>query len=284
MKDIGVYLFHNVHTGFFYIGSGILDARERAHFGALKKRAHWNPNLQAAFDSDARFDFVGVPVLGESEKSARKLALRIEAELVSENVGNPMLTNIMLTGIATPDSYDHSAETRAVLSAKQSENWRDPKYRERMRIALSERYEDPSVLERHSAAVRAGMANMSLEQRAARAVKSGIGRRNSYEERGGSHLKGTKKSDQFRRHDSDKIKALWQDPDYRSRQLEERRNRGPVENPNSKRVMVDGTLYRTITDAAIAHGITKQSARYRLSSDTFPNWTGVETNIQGDGA
>jgi hypothetical protein len=51
MKDIGVYLFHNVHTGFFYIGSGILDARERAHFGALKKRAHWNPNLQAAFDS-----------------------------------------------------------------------------------------------------------------------------------------------------------------------------------------------------------------------------------------
>ena len=44
------------------------------------------------------------------------------------------------------------------------------------------------------------------------------------------------------------------------------------DNPKSRKVIVDGIVFDTVTSAAKAHGVSGVTARRRLKVDTFPNW------------
>lgn len=254
VSKVGVYILHNVDTDQTYIGSGVLGRRMSAHFSQLKHDNHWNKNLQQAYNQNPNFDFIGVPVETGNVEQDRKVALDIEASLITESVGNPLLLNILLTGVNTREDYSYSEKTIERLRQATKERWQDPEYREKVVAAQN--------------AGRAAMTNEEISQRNAKlssslkdAYASGIRQSNA----------GQIRSEEFCQNNSSKISEKWQDPEYREKQRQARIQGGNMIRPG-KEVLVGDITYPSLSDAGKAHGITKQSAGYRIKSDKYPDW------------
>lgn len=247
---VGVYLIHNEETGEGYIGSGVLNQRRNQHFWALRKHVHHNRDLQAAYDRNPNFDFIGVPVDDRLE------ALQIEAALVVEHGDNPRLLNLMRD----------ISEANTFLCHNEVSN-------EKNRMATTERWQDPLWRQKVIEAQRAGKAAMTDEQRAEAARNASEAQKARYAQLECSPTKGQTRSQEFRENNSSNIAALWNDPEYRARQMASRPKGKRNDNGLSVAVEVDGVVYPTKTAAANAHGITKQGVAHRLTSDKFPNWT-----------
>ena len=125
-KVIGTYLLHNRDTNETYVGSGVLVDRKNSHFCRLETNTHPNKKLQAAYNQNPNFDFVGVNV--EDREQARDF----EQVLLDENWGNPFLLNI--SNNARAGVYSPTEETRQKLS----DVWNGRKHSDESRAKMSE--------------------------------------------------------------------------------------------------------------------------------------------------
>lgn len=251
---IGVYILHNQETGEGYIGSGILNARRNSHFNQLRNNNHVNGLLQKAYNRNENFEFIGVEVEGDTVEEARLLALRIEANLVSEQSDNSSLLNLMRNGIENREVLSHTEESREKMSRATSLRWQDPVYRERTAAAQKE-----------------GWAAMSDKEKITHSERVSKTLKYAYDNGSRVSNKSQVRSAEFCENNSKKISDLWQDPAYREKQKQGRAE-VVVVSPLRQAVVVDGITYNSITAAAEAHGVTKQGAKYRLQTSTFPNW------------
>lgn len=243
---VGVYIAHNAETGYAYIGSGVLGARLSSHSYQLKNNRHPNPKFQEAYNANPNFDFVPVVI-----EHGREAALEAEQSLINEHADNQFLLNIALDVRGTRLGTTHSSETREKISKIKKEQWLNPEYREKTLIAQ-----------------KAGWDAMSEEDHVVRGSKISESLHYQYASGQRVSLRGQVRSAEFREQTSQKVKDLWQDPAWRSNMLEARK--GKVVSPK-KRVIADGVTYESMTAAADAHGITKQSVKGRIDSPKF-NW------------
>jgi hypothetical protein len=253
---VGVYMLHNRETGEAYIGSGILNERRNTHFSRLRHNTHHNHRLQAAYNRNPNFDFIGVPVEGEDRKEVRVEALNIEASLVDENARNPLLLNLMRNITEDNTFLGHSEESN-----------------EKNRQATQERWQNPAWREQVIAAQHAGRAALTDEEKERHRLAMSEAQKERYAQLECSPTKGQTRSEEFRQNNSSNIAELWNDPEYRASQMASRPKGKRNDNGLSVAVEVDGVVYPTKTAAANAHGITKQGVAHRLTSDKFPNWT-----------
>lgn len=256
---VGVYMLHNQETGEAYIGSGVLNKRRVQHFCQLRRNTHGNSLLQDAYNRNSNFEFIGLEVDGESREEARRSALRLEAKLVSEQVDNPFLLNLMRECIDSRMKLSHNEETVANIRARLIEKWQDPQWREKT-----------------LAAQNAGRASMSPEAREVAARNRATALKEAYETGQRGSIKGQTRSDAFKAHNSQMISEKWSEPEYRAKQMAARTKGVYRDTEMAKPVEIEGVAYSTVSAAARAHGMTKQGVGYRLKTRTFPNWNYVE--------
>lgn len=249
LKDeIGVYIIQNEDTLETYFGSGVLNKRFVRHAGDLRRGNHENHQLQAAYDRNSNFVFIGLPVEATSKEEARALAFQIEQADISENIGNPLMLNISKDVGSNWRDMNHSLETKAVISQRLNDRWQDPVFREKTIAAQNE-----------------GRAAIPEEDKLAYCQKLRNAQLARYERDGGSPTKGQTRSEGFCRQNSQNITEKWQDPEYREKQRLARIGKENV--AARKQVTVDGVVYPSLIAAAKAFGITKQGARGRILSD-----------------
>lgn len=250
---VGVYIIQNKDTLETYIGSGVLQSRKKTHKYLLENDKHWNKKLQAAYNNNSNFDFLGVPIddnVPQDEK--RSIALQIEQDLINYFWGNPLLKNIAKDVEKPMIGFKHSEETKEKNRQATLSKWQDPEYREKVTNAMSESWKNlPEELRtQYSEASRQRMLNR-------------------YASLDCSPTKGQKRSEDFCNKNSDMVKSKWQDPEYRENQRigREGKHSGP-----KRKVIVDNIEYETMTDAALAIGITVPGLSYRCNANTFPTY------------
>ncbi|BAW19028.1 hypothetical protein [Ralstonia phage RP12] len=268
-------MIHNRSTDETYFGSGVLGDRLKVHSRLLEGNQHWNHKLQQAFNRDPNFDFIAVPVEGNTVAEARETALVIEQTDIHENWGNPLLLNLAKDVEAPRTGIKVSDETIEKNRQAAAIQWQDPVKREQASQAAKARWQDPEYRERTVTAQNAGKTAMSDEARAAHRESLSVGQRARYERDGGSSTKGQKRSEEFCAQNSQKISEKWQDPEYRERQRQARIGRENI--AVRKQVEVNGVVYPSLTAAAKAHGITKQGALGRIASTKNLDWKYIQS-------
>lgn len=254
-KSIGVYILHNPNTEQVYIGSGVLDKREKDHYSQLRNGKHPNYKLQKAFNRDPGFQFIPAPIDDyPCNLQNTELAREIEQGLLDVFHGQEVCLNIAKDVDAGFTGRKHTEESIRKNREKAIERCSDSSYRERM-----------------GQAVRQAALNRDEEKRAqvSENIRQGQLRRYVNGER--SPTFGQKRSEEFVEQCREKTLTLNQDPVYK----QNHRN-GMLGNDNAprKEVVIEGQEFRSITEAANHFGMTKQGVIYRLesNSDKFRNW------------
>ena len=248
-KQIGVYILHNPYTDQLYVGSGYLDKRMKTHQRLLEANQHWNYKLQRAFNKDNRFEFVGTQILdGKDSPAAREF----EQAIIDTFIGNKLFMNISPSAVSM-SGYKHNSGSKELMSEKLKERWQEPDFRDRVILAQNE-----------------GRSNRSPEELDQFKQNLSVGLKKYYSTIPHSPTKGQTRSDEFRERNSSNVKDLWQDPEYRARQIAGRADR--VYTTPCKTCSVDGVVYRTMSEAAQAHSITLQGAGYRFQSKNYKTW------------
>jgi hypothetical protein len=251
---VGIYILHDPATDQAYFGSGVLGDRQKTHLSQLKNGKHHCRKLQRAFDNGAEFDFVGIPVEDSADvRENRRIAYELEQTSIDEFRGSPLLLNTSMVVDANFTGLKHSEESNETNRQHASKRWSDPVWREKV-----------------IAAQNTGKAAMTEEEKAARAAAVSSGLKAVYDSGDRPSNKGQVRSEEFCEQNSAKIKDKWQDPDYRIRQIASRQ--GKTNEKARIPVMGDGVEYPSLTAAAEALGISKQSITYRLQSETYPGW------------
>lgn len=259
LKDeIGVYIIQNEDTLETYFGSGVLNKRFVRHAGDLRRGNHENHQLQAAYDRNSNFVFIGLPVAAESREEARALAFQIEQADISENIDNPLMLNISKDVGCNWRDMNHSPETKAVISQRLKDRWQDPAFREKTVTAQNE-----------------GRAAVTEEDKIAYRQKLSEAQHARYERIGSSPTKGQTRSEEFCQRNSQYIAEKWQDPEYRAKQCLARQGKENV--AARKQVSVDGVIYPSLTAAAQAFDITKAGALGRINSQKNQTWKYLNT-------
>lgn len=247
--ELGVYIIHNSTTDETYIGSGVLGKRLSKHKYLLENGKHFNYRLQQAYNKNNDFEFIPVPIEGD-----RNNALEAEQSLINEHWGNPLLLNILQSVDQPMTGFKHSEESV-----------------EKNRQAALKRWQDPEYYKKVIAAQNAGRAAMTSEEIAQRNAKLSSSLKAAYANDVRRSTAGQVRSEEFCQANSSKITEKWQDPKYRERQRQARIEGGNMVR-QGKEVLVGDTIYPSLSDAGKAHGITKQSAGYRIKSDKYPDW------------
>lgn len=250
--QIGYYMLYNENTDQAYAGSGVLGERKSKHQSLLKAGQHHSPKLQAAYDADPNFKFIGVVVDEGSPELSREAAFACEQETINEHWGNPLFLNAARDVAGSRLGIPHREETKEVLSDIKKQQWQDPEWAAK-------------VVE----AQNAGKAAMTDEQLALRSQRLSQGIKASYDNGVRVSTAGQTRSAEFCERNSQQVKSLWEDPDYRARQSASKLGN---RNAPMKQVVVGDTVYESKTAAAAAFGITKQSVSHRINSKTFPDW------------
>lgn len=252
-SKIGVYILHNPKTDQLYVGSGILGPRKKVHETLLENNKHWNYKLQNAYNKSPGFEFKAIPVTGRDDAEIRKTALVAEQTVIDLLSTNPFLMNIALHVEAPMTGYKHTPE--AIESNRQAAltMWRDPKHRDAI-----------------IAAQNAGRDAVPLHEKIATSEKLSMKLIADYASGKRVSTKGQTRSEEFCKERSCLILDKWKDPVYKENQRLGRV--GKMIGPNKVAVSVDGVPYTSMTAAAAAHGITKQSVIYRLDSTNHPGW------------
>lgn len=266
---IGVYLLHNPNTDQTYVGSGIINDRRNLHFRDLKNNKHVNKKLQEAFNKDPNFEFVSI------ETSDRDEAYDFEQEIIDQFKESDLLLNIVqdARGCGVPF---HTEQTKQLMSkniskARQSENFRNRTFRnEEWKKDLSEKVSS-SMLKNKDKISNSEKIGNKINSDIARQVKE----QKSLEKKNDPNTSkcfGQKRSEDFCKNNSEKIKEKWQDLEYREKILKARQGKTTsFKTP----ITGDGIIYDSLTSAAQELNITKQSVKYRVDSKNYPNWRKV---------
>lgn len=249
---VGIYMIVNFSTNEVYFGSGNLWSRYKTHLYFLKKKKHENFKLQRAYNRNTDFEFIGIAIQEDTLEESRELAYQLEQIDIDENLDNPGLLNIALSVEANHLGLKHTPETIAKCKEATKKLWQDMEMRKK-------------IIERQNE----GRAKMPLEYKRTVMNKCIASRKKYYAEHG-HPTKGQKRSDEFVLKNSETVKKLWSDPEYRKKQSVARKG---ITNPTKcKPVMGDGVLYKSLTDAAQKLGVTKQCIYGRILSPKSPEW------------
>lgn len=149
----GVYIITIRRSGAeekFYVGKSInLRKRKAQHFGDLRARRHHNILLQRAWDKYGQesFEFKIVAYGNPCDLIAIEQST---LDTIMLERGDESVLNILTLCVDKRLGIPHTAETRATLSRKQADNWKDPVYREASIIALTAACNRPGMRERMS--------------------------------------------------------------------------------------------------------------------------------------
>jgi group I intron endonuclease len=250
---LGFYVIHNPITDKIYVGSGNLEKRRKTHEYKLNRNEHWNYKFQKAYNQDPNFQFVGVPVEGDTLEEKRKAALALEQITINELKGNPCLLNICMDVEKPMTGYKHSEESI-----------------EKNRQAALNLWKDPNFREKNVAAANAGKSAITPERK--REISKILSEKisESYAAGNRKSLIGQTRTDEFKERNSNYITEKWKDPTYRETQRVARI--GKMIAPNKVSVVGDDIEYESLTDAGRKLGMTKQSIVYRIASDNYPGW------------
>lgn len=251
-NKIGFYIIHNTKTDELYVGSGVLKKRLGSHRNALVKNKHENYKLQEAYNRDPNFDFIGVPIDEGTPIEQRELALAFEQSTIDELKGNPLLLNIAMNVVKPMTGLKHSEENNKRNSDSALQRWKDPNWR----IKVSKSMKD-------------GWDNLSSEEKSLINQNKSFRLKEDYANGTRVSTAGQFRSQDFKNNNSNKIKELWKNPEYRETQLQARVGKmiGP-----KKAVIIDGVEYISMTLAAQVTGMTIAGLAYRLDNPKFPNW------------
>lgn len=248
-KEVGVYMLYNSDTGEEYVGSGDLQRRKSTHFSDLRNNQHPNWKLQRAYNRNPNFNFIAFPT------DTRRLAAEIEQEMINKLYGEPFFLNISTSTDAPMLGRTHSPEARAKISQRflgQPSPHRGIPMAEETKVKLStkaiERWSNPEERERHSQK----LIGRKLSPEHVENVRSALTGRSLSEEH-------KTKIGEASRGRVDSLETL-----------EKRRNC----QPSMKSVVVDGIPYRSVNEAARAHGISSEGAakRFRSTTQRFSGW------------
>ncbi len=254
--DVGVYKLHNPITGKFYIGSGVLKAREWYHFRSLARGNHVNSKLQQAYNEDSNFVFdiienIKLPY----EQESRMRALAIEQQLINENISNSNFLNIHNTALVPYFKRKHSAETIQRMKEISQKRWSDLKAKEELLT-----FRKQQIAKRTPEKIQKIHNNISQAQ---------IDR---YKRTGGSPTKGQIRDEEFKKRNSEIVTELWKDPKFRAKIIKAREGKNYI--PPGIKVEIHGKIYDSICQAAKEYRMTKQGLIYRISttSKKFSEW------------
>lgn len=226
--------------------------RKSTHFSDLRNQQHPNWMLQRAYNRNPNFHFIPVPT------ENREIARYVEQDVINTLEGTPGFLNISRS-VATPMlGRTHTPEARAKISAasKGHQHSVGRKMSDEVKALIStkaaERWSDPA-------------ARLAQSQR----------------------LTGREVSDETR----EKLRraSLGHPVSAEAREKIAAFNRGKIESPETiekkrdcqpsmKSVVIDGVPYRSINEAARAHGISSEGAakRFRSTTQQFSGWTFVD--------
>lgn len=146
-ETIGVYILHNPSTKETYVGSGVLELREKRHFRNLengrigattvkgKPLRHQNRKLQAAYNRDPNFEFISIPV------STREEAFDFEQVIIDDFYGKPLFLN--MSHDARAGAYNATEESKQKMSQAAKGKPKTPEHKEKIRTNTKTQWEDP---------------------------------------------------------------------------------------------------------------------------------------------
>lgn len=279
----GVYMLHNYETGGYYLGSSCdLNRRLKDHTRELKAGKHKNYKLQAAYDNNPNFQAIPVPL------NDKQISVNVEDALIKENWGDPNLLNIAkdvqrfrlgsevsqetkdkqsraqkqlyASGYVNPmQGQKHSQEIKDFLRKKAIEQYQDPIQRKLASDRGVERMSDPEHRKKISSAVKRTMNTPEVKAELTAAaivrwqdpvqrtqlVNSAIARAATPEGKLNSSNGG---------------KAAWNNPEFREKM--------------TRKVIIDGVVYSSLTEAALAFNVSIATVKNRAESNSeqFKNW------------
>lgn len=254
-KGVGVYIIHNPNTGQVYAGSGDLAVRKQKHFRDLANgkegrvnsngfpMKHPNRKLQAAYNADPNFVFLGVPI------HEREAAFDCEQAIIDKFNGNPKFLN--MSRDARAGVYEITDDTRR----KHREREITSEHREKLRQAGLGRVPTPETIEKLRAAntgriVSDETKNKLKEARTRQVITP------EHRAAMSAAAVGKTKTEEHRRNIGIKTQQQWDNPEYRDK----------MRTVNSVQISVKGTTYSSIKDAAKTLGMSVGGLQYKLSN------------------
>ena len=261
MSIIGVYRIECVPTGRYYVGSSCdVAKRKKRHLRDLRQGNHHNAFLQRVFDK------YGEESLAFKVKRTENIeeALILEQHFLYKCLFDKKAMNIGIHAGGGDNLTQHPkreeiiARMRATLVAKMAAMSKD----ERSRLFGSQGELNPMYGRTHSAEARKKVSEAN---------------------KGNTWNKGVRISAEGRANIKAAAIARTQNPEYVNafagkthskevRLLMGKANVGRTP-ANARRVKIGKTIFKTVSEAASANGVSKGTICYRLNSDNFPDYT-----------
>lgn len=255
-KKIGFYKLYNTVTNEFYIGSGILEDREKSHFYKLRNGIHENYKLQKAFNRNSNFIFIPT-VIDKllTIRDNRNLALIMEQKLIDDSFDNIKCLNIARDVDVVFLGRKHNDKTIEKMSISKKEKWIDPNFQEKMSISM-----------------RAGWQKLSKKQKEIISKINSDSKKRFYADGRKSPAFGQKRTEEFKKLNKDRVTELWKNPKFREKNLQARK--GKIKGFPSIKVEINGIIYESITKAADELNMSVPGVIYRCDSlrDKFSRW------------
>lgn len=262
-NKIGVYLLHNPETDQAYVGSSQdIEERRKIHLGFLKRGNHPNGRLQAAYNVNPNFEFVGL-VLGDREAS-----FDYEQSVIDDLRGYKGLLNISRD--ARYCSVPFTDETKRKIS--ESNMGKKHTDQAKAKIGAASRGNTYALGVKHSPEFGAKVSERLMGHATSAETRAKIGKANT----GKVHTEETKLAISLKK------TGVKQDPEVVERRAVSLR--GQTRTPEqiqmyreakvsvAKKISIDGVVYGSLNEAGRVLGLNPGTVYARLNSDNFATW------------
>lgn len=266
MSMIGVYVATCGSNGRYYVGSSCdIAARKRRHLRDLRKGNHHNTFFQRVFNKYGEKSFTWKVKLVKTIEQA--LALEQHYLFKSTLDGKSMNISLGASGgdnlTRNPRRVEIIAQMQATMLARMQALTKE----ERSELFGSPGMRNARYGIKHTAEAIQKMSEIAIA-------------------RGGSHLKGIRKSATGRANIAAAAQARAKADGYvnsfagKTHSDKVRQRCGAVNKgkaaPNRRKIKAQGVVYQTLRDAAKACGVSNGTICYRCNADTYPDYSYID--------
>lgn len=239
---MGVYLIRH-SSGVVYVGSSLdVGGRKSGHLSMLRNNQHSNQRLQEAYNRDPNVVFYA------RATDTRDEAYNLEGELIRKYVSAGEGVN-QLMDPRSPKGVKLTLEHRMAVSLGNLGKEVSPETR--LLIAGSKLgVPRPQYVVDKIRAARTGSVATEETKAKMSAARKGM----TLPPRTQDHIDKIQKAKEGFKHSPESIEKLRENAS------------------NSRKVSVEGIVYRSASDVARAFGIDHKTVRTRLNGDKYPNW------------